>query len=302
MQAGATKNITIAIQNASYLKNGATAQGLTFPVDASEPKKGEMSPRSKYSSTPQIHSWKELLPNPDHTQYVSTESIADLFTTTCLSYGNLDTFYNLFMIKMIDWIPSSWVWAVLDSPDIEPIWNIPRSPIPHTERSIGLRVKISNCGNKASAGTLSAKSIFLPYLANEIIIKNEGVPKIECAPGRMFVAFSSKRFDPINPDASSSVRIDYNLRELYYIDLLNPTDRERVLSGRIPLNRPDEIYVTLNDLMSIRKLMMINLVDISATEPETHKSNNYAVEIIPLTVNATPSSTRLRRSRITLSP
>lgn len=256
-----TRTLQFRISDASHLKKDTAMPLLTLPIDAFEPVKGLAIPRSQYAFTPNLRQWITIRPNPDHTQFVERNVKADFYTKTCLSYDRLPSFYDVFTGIQTGLRPCD-PWSILDSPDIEPIWQPSAiSPdMPVLPPTMGVRVKVNNCGSLRAGGRLCVKSLYIPFTGKELKFSSGSPPTIE--PSRIFFAEGGCTIPPVAPGAFTTCGIYYRREDFHYLD--DPVEA-----------------VTDEYRRKVRKAMIINVVDISPVGSEEVLSNNQAIEIVP---------------------
>lgn len=258
----ATKTLQFRISDASHLKKDTAMPLLTLPIDAFEPVKGLAISRSRYAFTPNLLQWITIRHNPDHTQFVEGNVKADFYTKTCLSYEWLPCMYDLFTGIQTGLQPCD-PWRILDSPDIRSIWSapalLPNKPLyPPT---MGVRVKVNNCGSAPASGLLRVKSLYIPFTGKELIFSSGAPPTIK--PSRIFFAEGECTIPTVAPGAFTTCGIYYHRGDFRYLD--NPVEA-----------------VTDEYRRKVRKAMMINVVDINPVGSEELLSNNQAIEIVPV--------------------
>jgi hypothetical protein len=248
--AKASRSLSFQIGGASYLLSSGIAEMLSTPADALETKL-EL-PMSKYKAT-SLNEWKRLLPNPSFYQIVSATAKPDLFLRTCFSIEHLDRLMALLLGRPLDN-----AWAILDSPDITPIW---RPALRHGR--IGLSVILYNAGECPSSPTqLRARSIFLPYTGEEIRQPINPAHPYEAFPP----FFGSIEVQIPSIAARSQWSTDVVFGPLCYLR-----------TGASAVERVD-----LSFLLRVRDAIVISTVDVAATAQEKLLNNNSAIEMVPL--------------------
>ena len=240
------KYIRFRIRDASYLVEDKADQWLISSVDAVEPKYGPswFTTLSRYTAKGMQY-WKQVMPNPDHYQFVTAEPRPDLFTSTCFWKNDILRLRKLFQGGSVEG-----PWSLLDSEDI----GLVRYSSEYPFRKIGISVDIHNAGGVGASSQLHAKSYFMPFI-------KEGLePPYFVSPP--FFATGSCNVE-LDSQESKSYQINYD--ELYFVPE----------GWSAPQSVENEF------LAKIDNAIVVNTVDISPAEEEIMLANNKAIEIVP---------------------
>lgn len=238
-----TKTLSFRIEDASYLKRDGT-DWLRWHVDALFPKYGIINTMSWYLAA-DMPNTEMVTPNPLHSQLVSSQPIRpDLFTATCFFDADVPKLRRLFLGPS----PRN-PWTLLDSIDIEPIWN-PRLS------QYGVSVRVRNCGGTfATNSRLHVWSFFMLFTGEQEI---QPSPSFRLSPTPTAVSGGTRRIGRIDPGQIKTCKIRYR--------------RVCLLSD---INK-----IITNELNKVKHAVMINVVNITRAEDELMLGNNKAIEIV----------------------
>jgi len=240
------KYIRFRIRDASYLVEDKPNQWLISPVDAVEPKYGPswFTTLSRYTAKGMQY-WKQVMPNPDHYQFVTTEHRPDLFTSTCFWKNDILRLRKLFQGETVEG-----PWSLLDSEDI----GFVRYHSEYPFRKIGISIDIHNAGGVGASSQLHVRSYFMPFI-------KEGLePPYFVSPP--FFATGSSNVE-LDSHESKSYQINYD--KFYFVPE----------GWSAPQSVENEF------LAKIDNAIVINTVDINPAEGEVMLANNKAIEIVP---------------------
>lgn len=238
-----TKNLLFRIEDASYWQREGDAI-LSWHIDALYPKAGITYTMSFYFAAG-MRNKKMVVPNPLHTQLVSSLRRPDLFTTTCFLDKDISKLKPLFAGPL----PGN-AWQMLDSVDIEPRWD-------PEQNAYGLRVRVRNGGGHASAETgLTVQSYFLLFTGSHEFLDPDNLTLTPIAPA---CAMASTEIGAIA--AGGNQVVDFRYNQIHFMTTRAAT-------------------VPVDLLRTARYILMINTVQIEPARDELLTGNNTAIEII----------------------
>jgi hypothetical protein len=243
----ATRSIQFRITDASFLKTAGQNTWLSWNVDARYPKWGVVHTRSWYRAK-NMQKEEMIEPNPPYSQVVSSSPKPDLFTSSCFWRTDVRKLRDLFTGSVNLTEP----WDILNSVDIRPLWR-------RSGRIIGASVDVRNAGMETTSSQMHVKSFFLPFTGEELDI-DIGQQRYQFHANPPLIASGVCDIPDINPGAMTNFKI-------YYDHLDNLATGHSV----------DRNFISL-----IKKVVIINVVDIDIPGNESLTSNNKAIEIVRL--------------------
>ena len=192
-----------------------------------------------------MQNWVRVQPNPTRDRMVDHTPGPDLFTMTCFSFSDVDKFRRL-----LEGPPNADTWRILDSMDIKVIANAQSQP-----PKIGVTVNVHNCGGLEAQSVVHVTSCFLPLTGKE---------PAHVTP--FFVGTGQRQLPSVPPMGTQTCTVWY--------DSLQFVDHDGTSSPLPPAT-----------LASVKRALVITLVEIDAAQGEKMLANNSAIEIVEIVLH-----------------